>query len=323
MKAIVYREYGSPDVLRLEEVEMPAVGADEVLIRVRAASGNPLDWKLMKGKPRTLRLVLRIPKGGFIIPGRDVAGVVESSGVNVTHFAPGAEVFGACQGAFAEFARAPGKAVVAKPSGVSFEHSASIPIAGLSALQALRRGKLQPDQRVLVNGASGGVGSFAVQIARWLGATVTGVCSTRNAELVLSLGADRVVDYTREDFTRSERDYDLLLDCVGNRSLLDCRRVLKPGGRCVIIGAPDTRWMLPILGRILGMLCLSLLSRRKFVVFMAKLNLEDLALLGELMAAGKIRPVIDSTYPLAEAADALRTLQGKHARGKVVITIPV
>lgn len=257
-----------------------------------------------------------------MVPGRDVAGVVESAGANVTSFAPGVEVFGACHGAFAEFARAPGRALAVKPAGVSFEQAGSIPIAGLTALQALRdRGKLQPGQKVLINGAAGGVGSFAVQIARWIGATVIGVCSTRKVEMVLSLGADRVVDYTQQDFTRSEQDCDLVVDCVGNRSLRECRRVLRPGGRCILIGASDERGALGILGRILGALCLSPFGSRKFVMFIAKMKGEDLALLGELVATGKIRPVIDKTYPLAQAAEALRYLQGQHARGKVIVTV--
>ena len=322
MQAIVHREFGSPDVLRFEEVEKPVTGAGEVLIRVRAASGNPLDWKLMKGKPRFLRVLSKRHPGGFMVPGRDVAGVVESVGAGVTHLGPGVEVFGACHGAFAEFARAPGRALAVKPAGVSFEQAASIPIAGITALQALRDvGKLQPGQRALINGASGGVGSFAVQIARWIGATATGVCSTRNVEMVRSLGADRVVDYTQQDFTRSERDCDLVVDCVGNRSLRECRGVLRPGGRCILVGASDDHGVLGILGRILGALCLSPFSSRKFAMFIAKMKREDLDLLGELMATGKIRPVIDRTYSLAQAAEALRTLQGQHVRGKVVVTV--
>ena len=322
MKAVVHREFGSPDVLRYEEVEAPLAGAGEVVIRVRAASGNPLDWKLLKGVPRLARLLSRRRKDGFMVPGRDVAGVVESAGANVTRFTPGVEVFGACHGAFAELARAPVRALAVKPAGVSFEQAASIPIAGLSALQAVRdRGKLQPGQKVLVNGASGGVGSFAVQIARWIGGSITGVCSTRSVELVQSLGADRVVDYTQQDFAQSERDYDLVVDCVGNRSLSECRRVLRPGGRCILVGASDSLGVLGILGRILGALCFSPFSSRKIVVFIAKPNPEDLALLADLMATGKIRAVIDRTYPLAETAEALRYLQGQHPRGKVVVTV--
>ncbi|HEU5179842.1 MAG TPA: NAD(P)-dependent alcohol dehydrogenase [Candidatus Polarisedimenticolia bacterium] len=322
MKAIVHREFGSPDVLRYEEVEAPVAGAGEVVIRVRAASGNPLDWKLMKGKPRFLRVLSKRNPGGFMIPGRDVAGVVESAGAGVTHLGRGVEVFGACHGAFAELARAPVRALAVKPAGVSFEQAASIPIAGVSALQAVRdQGRLQPGQKILVNGASGGVGSFAVQIARWIGGSITGVCSTRNVELVQSLGADRVVDYTQQDFTHSERDYDLVVDCVGNRSLSECRRVLRPGGRCILVGASDSLGVLGILGRILGALCLSPFSSRKIAVFIAKLNPEDLALLADLMANGKIRAVIDRTYPLAEAPEALRYLQTEHARGKVVVTL--
>ncbi len=322
MKAIVSRKFGSPDVLRCEEVDKPVPGADEVLLRVRAVSINPIDWKLLKGKPRAMRLLFRKQPGGFRVPGRDVAGVVEAAGPGAAPLAPGAEVFGACPGALAEFTRASGKGLVAKPAGVTFEQAAAIPIAGLTALQALRdKGKLQPGQKVLINGASGGVGTFAVQIARWLGAGVTAVCSTRNLDMVQSLGADRVVDYTSQDFALSERDYDLMLDCIGNRSLVDSRRVLKPGGRCVLVGASETIGLMGILGRMLGALCLSPFSSRKFVMFIAKLKPEDLALLAELVASGKIRAVIDRVYPLVEAADALRYLQTHHARGKVVVTI--
>lgn len=320
MKAIAHREFGSPDLLRCEEVEKPVPGNGEVLIAIRAASANPLDWKLMKGKPRMLRLMVKARKDGFRIPGRDVAGVVEAVGPNATSLAPGAEVFGACPGSFAEYACASVAGLAVKPAGVTFEQVSAIPIAGLTALQGLRdQGKVRPDQKVLINGASGGVGTFAVQIARWLGAGVTGVCSTRNLELVRSLGADKVVDYTREDFTQTEREYDLILDCVGNRPLLACRRVLKSGGRCVMVGAPDT--VPAILGRILGALLLSPFSSRKFVMFIAKLKPDDLALLAELMASGKIRAVIDRTYPLAESAEALFYLKGEHARGKVVVTL--
>ena len=294
MKAIVYSTYGSPDVLRCEESAKPNPGDDEVLIRVCAAAANPLDWHFMRGMPYLVRIMagLRQPKERRL--GVDVAGQVEAAGRNVTRFQSGDEVFGACRGAFAEYACAPESALATKPDNVTFEQAAAVSVAARTALQGLRdRGRLQPGQRVLINGAAGGVGTFAVQIAKSFGAEVTGVCSTRNMDMVRSIGADLVIDYTREDFTRSGQRYDLLYDCVGNHSLSASRRVLNPEGRYVAVGGPTGRWM----------------SR------------EDLTILHDLMKAGKVTPVIDRIYTLTEVPEAIRHLEAGHARGKVVITL--
>jgi NADPH:quinone reductase-like Zn-dependent oxidoreductase len=324
MKAIVYHSHGSPDVLRYEEIEKPEPGDDEVLIKVRAASVNPLDWRLMRGGPFIIRIMLvayarllRKPK--ITRTGRDVAGQVEAVGRNVKRLKPGDEVFGACWGSFAEYACAPERALVTKPENVTFEQGASVAVAALTALQALRdKGQLRPGQKVLINGAAGGVGTFAVQIAKSLGAEVTGVCSNRNLEMVRSIGADHLIDYTREDFTESGQLYDLILDCVGNHSPSALRRVLKPKGRCVVIGAKDIGMALM---RGLEGLLLSWVGSRKFILFIAKLSTEDLTFIRDLMAAGKVTPVIDRRYGLSEAPEAVRYLEEGHARGKVVITV--
>jgi NADPH:quinone reductase-like Zn-dependent oxidoreductase len=318
VKAIVYHRYGSPDVLECEEIEKPTPADDEVLIKVRAASVNPLDRHLMRGRPYVLRIVfgLRRPPR----PGRDVAGQVEAVGKNVTKFRPGDDVFGACRGAFAEYACAPERALVIKPTSVTFEQAASAPVAGLTALQGLRdRGRIQPGQRVLINGAAGGVGTFAVQIARWLGADVTGVCSTRNVDMVRSIGADRVIDYTREDFTRGGQLYDLIFDCVGNHSPSACRRALKPAGICVMVGGP-TRLRI-VLAHALEALVLSRFGRRRLVPFLARIRREDLTILGDLMEAGTVKPVIDRRYRLTEVPQAIRYLEDGHVRGKLVINL--
>lgn len=323
MKAIVYRKYGGPDVLEYEEIEKHVPGDDQVLIRVRAASVNPLDWKLMKGGPAFVRILLGLGKAKIKRPGVDVAGKIEAVGKNVTQFKPGDEVFGTCRGAFAEYAISESvfglkSALVTKPDNVTFEQAAAAPVAGLTALQGLRdKGRIEPGQSVLINGAAGGVGTFAVQIARLLGANVTGVCSTRNVEMVRSIGADRVIDYTQEDFTTSKQRYDVLLDCVGNRSLAACRRVLNAKGRLVMVGAPSDTAL--ILARLIGIFVLSPFLRRKMVFFIAKVNRKDLTILRDYMATGKITPVIDRRYPLSEAADAFRYMAEGHARGKVVI----
>src|SRR5713101_4360233 len=261
MKAIVYSNYGSPDVLKYEEIEKPTAGDNEVLIKVRAASVNPLDSHLMKGKPYIARVLFGLRKPKITRPGRDVAGQVEAVGKNVTQFKPGDEVFGLCQGAFAEYVCTPEAALVIKPNNVTFEQAASAPVAALTVLQGLRdKGQIQPGQKVLINGAAGGVGTFAVQFSKSFGADVTGVCSTRNMEMVSSIGSDRVVDYTREDFTRSEQRYDLIYDLVSNHSFSACRRVLTPQGVFVAagVGGADGR----AFGRRLGrMLTGSLVSR--------------------------------------------------------------
>lgn len=322
MKAIVYRNYGSPDVLKLEEVEKPTPGDNEVLIRVRAACVNPLDWHFMRGEPYVVRLVAGLRKPKVTGLGVDVAGQVEAAGRNVTQFKPGDEVFGMCRGAFAEYACAAESAVVIKPGNVSFEQAASAPVAAFTALQALRdKGQIRAGQKILINGAAGGVGTFAVQIAKSFGADVTGVCSTRNVDMVRSIGADRAIDYTREDFTKSGERYDLMLDAVGNHSLSECTRALNPKGVCVMAGGTTDRWMIGALARMLGAVALSLVISQKLVGILAKRNKEDLTIIGELMATAKVTPVIDRRYTLSEVPEAIRYLEEGHARGKVVITL--
>jgi NADPH:quinone reductase-like Zn-dependent oxidoreductase len=321
MKAIVYHEYGSADVLKCEEVEKPVPKDDEVLIKVRAASVNPLDWRLMKGKPRALRIVPRLLKMPIGRPGVDVAGEVEAVGNKVTQFKPGDQVFGGCRGAFAEYATTREKSIVTKPDSVTFEQAASIYVAGLTALQGLRdKGKLQPGQKVLVNGAAGGVGTFAVQIAKSFGSEVTGVCSTRNLEMVRSIGAEKTIDYTKQNFTTSDQRYDLILECVGNHSFSECRRVLNTAGRFVMVGAPHDMSMMGLLAQMTKPLLLSPFVSQKAVMFMAKSSQDDLTLLGELIATGKLEPVIDRRYSLSEVPDAMRYVEEGHARGKVIIT---
>ena len=322
MKAIVYTSYGSPAVLRCEGIEKPTAGDDEVLIRVRAAAVNPFDWHLMRGLPYFLRMMagLRRPKDTRL--GVDVAGEVAAAGKNVTSFRPGDEVFGTCRGAFAEYARTRDSALVTKPGSVTFEQAAAAPLAALTALQGLRdEGQIRSGQRVLINGAAGGVGTFAVQIAKAFGADVTGVCSTRNVEMVRSIGADRVVDYTREDFTTNGQRYDLILDAVGNHSLSACRRVLNPTGRYVAVGGQSSRWMIGFLARVLAAPVLSRFVSQRFSIVMTKPSQEDLAAVRDLMAAGKVTPVIDRRYRLSEVPEAIRYLEEGHARGKVVITV--
>jgi len=327
MKAIVYRNYGSPDVLRLEEIEKPTAGDDEILIKVRAAAVNPLDL-LFRGTSYMVRMItgLRKPKDTRL--GVDVAGQVEAVGRNVTQFKLGDAVFGTCKGAFAEYVCASESAVVVKPDNVTFEQAASVPIAALTALQGLRlgglgdKGQIQAKHKVLINGASGGVGTFAVQIAKSFGADVTGVCSTKNVDMVRSIGAKQVFDYTREDFTKSgqsyDQRYDLILDCVGNHSLLAHRRALNPNGVCVVAGA---KGLWDFLTHALAAPVLSRLVSQKFVTFIAKLNKKDLTIMRELMADGKVTPVIDRRYSLSEVPEAMRYLETRHARGKVVITL--
>ena len=319
MKAIVYQHYGSPDVLACEEIEKPASGDDEVLIKVRAASINPLDRHIMRGRPVPLRIAfgLRKPK---IRPGRDVAGQVEAVGRKVTQFKPGDEVFGACSGALAEYACARESALVTKPNNMTFEQAASVPVAALTALQGLRdKGKIRPGQKVLINGAGGGVGTFAVQIAKSFGADVTGVCSTGKVDMVRSIGADRVIDYTQQDFTEGTQRYDLIFDLAATHSLPAYRRVLNPNGTCVIAGGPTK--VRAILTSAFEVLVLSRFVSQNFVMFVAKLSQEDLTLLRELMETGKITPVIDRRYRLNEVPQAMRYLEEGHARGKVVITL--
>ncbi len=322
MKAIVYHEYGPPDVLKCEEIENPVPKDDEVLVKVRAASVNPIDWRLMKGEPRAFRIVPRLLKMPIGRPGVDAAGEVLAVGKNVTQFKPGDEVFGACRGAFAEYACTAASKLAMKPGNVTFEQAASVFVAGLTALQGLRdHGKIQPGSKVLINGAAGGVGTFAVQIAKSLGAHVTGVCSTRNLDLVRSIGADEVVDYTQNDFTTSNQRYDLILDCVGNHSFSACRRILNPDGRCVMIGAPHETSAMGLLAQMIGALLLSIFVSQKAVMFIAKSSQDDLILLGELVATGKLKPVIGGRYSLSDATDAVRQVEEGHARGKVIVTL--
>jgi NADPH:quinone reductase-like Zn-dependent oxidoreductase len=322
MKAIVYRMYGSPDVLALEDVDQPVVKDDQVLVRVRAASVNPLDWHFLRGVPYFVRFTtgLRTPKRN--IPGVDVAGRVEAVGRDVTRFQAGDEVFGEKSRACSEYVSAPEGMLVLKPARISFEEAAAIPAAGVTALQALRdKGNVQPGQTVLINGASGGVGTFAVQIAKALGAEVTGVCSSPNVDLVRSLGADHVVDYTREDFTRTGQRYDLILDNVGNRSLRDLKRVLAPEGMLVIIGAPKGSWILGTIALTLAAPLLSRFGSQKVVSHLTDTRHEDLVAIAEFVESGKVTPVIDRRYPLSEVPAAIRYLETMRARGKVVITM--
>ena len=303
MKAAVYAKAKAGKVLEIRDLEQPVPKNNEVVIRVRAASINPLDWRMKSHRP-----------------GVDVAGQVAAVGGAVTQFNLGDAVFGLCKGAFAEYACTLEAKLVRKPESLSFDQAAAVPVAGLTALQGLRdKGHLQPGQKVLINGAAGGIGTFAVQIAKSFGANVTGVCSTKNVELVRSLGTDRVIDYTRENFTRDSERYDLLLDNVANRTLPAMKSVLRPNGTCVIAGAPKKMsavftWLLKIIGR-------SVFLRQNFKFFMANINRDDLATFGALITAGKVTPVIDRRYALSGTADAMAYAEAGHARGKVVITL--
>ena len=326
MKAIVYCDYGVPN-LKFQEIEKPTPADDQLLVKVRAASVNPLDWHFVEGTPYFMRLMgvgLRKPKDTRL--GVDFAGTVEAVGKNVTKFKPGDEVFGGRTGAFAEYVcvREP-RAVALKPANITFEQAASVPIAAITALQGVRdEGKVQPGQKVLINGASGGVGTFAVQIAKSLGADVTGVCSTRNLDMVRSLGADHVIDYTKEDFTKGDQRYDVILDNVANRSLSECRRVLNPDGRYVLIGgggANEGRWLGPGLTQAVKAMILSKFVSQKMGMMLGELNQKDLTALADLMQSGKVTPVIDRTYKLSELPQAIQYLEQGHARGKVVINV--
>src|SRR5882762_390522 len=325
MKAIVYCDYGLAN-LKLEDVEKPVPNDDQILVKVRAASANPYDWHFVEGTPKIMRMMgvgLRKPKDTRL--GVDFAGTVEAVGKNVTQFKPGDEVFGGRGGAFAEYVcpRA-NRAVAIKPANITFEQAASVNIAGITALQAIRdKGKVQPGQKVLINGASGGVGTFAVQIAKSFGADVTGVCSTRNVDLVRSLGADHVIDYTKEDFAKGAEHYDVILDNVPNHSLSECRHILNPKGKYVMIGGGgpnDSPWIGPF-GRVLSTLVMSPFISQEMGMMMADTNQKDLATLGDLLQSGKVKPVIDRTYKLSEVPAAIAYLEQGHARGKVVITL--
>jgi NADPH:quinone reductase-like Zn-dependent oxidoreductase len=320
-KAVVHCRYGGPEVLRLEEVTRCVPGEDQLLVRVRAASVNPLDWHGMRGTPYVARIAmgLRYPNDPRI--GVDFSGTVEAVGDKVTRFKPGEEVFGSGTGALAEYVCVGEHRAAAKPARLGLEEAAALPVAAITALQVLRDGaKLQPGEKVLINGASGGVGTFAVQIAKALDASVTGVCSTRNVELVRSLGATRVIDYTREDFTRTGEQYDVVLDNVANRSLSEFRRVLKPGGRYVFIAGGSGRWIDP-LPRVVGAWLTSNFVSQEMGFFLAHIDADDLEALADLVDSGKLKPVIDRRYTLAEAPEAIRYLEGGHARSKVIVTV--
>ncbi|MDQ5826616.1 MAG: NAD(P)-dependent alcohol dehydrogenase [Chloroflexota bacterium] len=320
MKAIVYHKYGSPDVLELQETDKPLVDDDGVLVRVRAASVNAGDWRLIRGRPYLVRLFTGLLKPNGGAPGNDLAGHVEAVGRKVTEFKPGDEVVGNLSGALAEYVCGKERNFMLKPARIMFEQAAAVPVAALTALQGLRdAGQIRPGQKVLINGAAGGVGTFAVQIARSFGAHVTGVCSTRNVDLVRSIGADCVIDYTKDDFTRGGQHYDLILDIAGNRPLSHCRRVLSRNGILVLVGGPDGRWLGPVTRWLQGRVMSRFVSQH-LVPFLSKSSKDDLVVLKELIEAGNVTPVIDRTYPLSETAEAIRYLEGGHARGKVVIT---
>jgi NADPH:quinone reductase-like Zn-dependent oxidoreductase len=325
MKAVVYCDYGVPN-LKFQEIEKPTPADDQLLVKVHAASVNPLDWHFIEGTPYIMRAMgvgMRKPKDTRL--GVDFAGTVEAVGKNVTKFKPGDEVFGGRTGAFAEYVCVrEARAVASKPASITFEQAASVPIAGITALQGVRdKGKVQGGQKVLINGASGGVGTFAVQIAKAYGADVTGVCSTRNLDLVRSLGADHVIDYTKEDFTKGDQRYDVILDNVANHSLSECRRVLNPNGKYVLIGGGgvnESRWLGPGLTHAFKAMFLSKFVSQQMGMMLAELNQKDLTFLGDLMQSGKVKPVIDRTYKLSELPQAIQYLEQGHARGKVVIT---
>jgi len=322
MKAAVYSRHGRADVLEIEDVQKPAPADNEVLIEVRAASLNPIDAGSLR-HPFARRILFALSRLKITGPGRDVAGEVEAVGSQVTQFKPGDAVFGWCGGAFAEYACAPESALAIKPANVTFEQAAAVPVAGLTALQGLRdKAQIQPGQKVLVNGAAGGVGTFAVQIAKSLGADVTGVCSTRNVEMVRSIGADHVIDYSQEDLTRGGQHYDVMFDLVANHSFSARRRVLNPKGIYIgagVLGLGGS--MARLLAHQVGELVQSPFASQRFITLMAKLNHADLTTMGELMEAGKVTPVIDKRYGLSEVLEALRYLEEGHARGKVVLTL--
>jgi NADPH:quinone reductase-like Zn-dependent oxidoreductase len=316
MKAIVQNDYGSADVFELKEIDKPLVKDDDVLVRVHAAALHAGDYFAMRGAPYAVRLAVGLPKPKNYVPGFDMAGHIEAVGKNVTPFRPGDEVFGHCSGACAEVTCAAQGKFVLKPANLTFEQAAAVTTSALAALHGLRdAGKVQPGQKVLINGASGGVGTFAVQIAKTFGAEVTGVCSTRNVDMVRSIGADHVIDYTQEDFTQGGPRYDLILDNVGNHSFSDCRRALTPQGTLI----PNTGHA--GLAYVVKALVLSLFVSQQGRPFFSSPNYEDLVILKELIETGKVTPVVDRTYTLDETPDAFRYLNEGHARGKVVITV--
>jgi NADPH:quinone reductase-like Zn-dependent oxidoreductase len=319
IKAIVQHRYGSPDVLELKDVDKPVARANEVLVRVQAAAVNIGDWHLLRGIPYAMRPAVGLLKPRHEIPGRDLAGRVEAVGGAVEQFRPGDEVFGWCDGAFAEYACAEENSLLAKPVNLTLEQAAAVGDSAFTALNAVRdQGRIQPGQKVVINGASGGVGTFAVQIAKSFGADVTGVCSTTNVDMVRSIGADQVIDYTHEDFARAGRRYDVMLDLVGSRSLLDCRRSLTLQGTYVLVGVSDMgRWL--GLARQIKVLSSSPFVRQRVRIFITRHTRDDLMVLRELVESGKVAPVIDRRYQLSEVPEALRYQGEGHARGKLVI----
>lgn len=322
MKAIVYSCYGSSEVLQLKDIEKPKPMDDEVLVKVHAASVNPLDWHYMRGAPYIMRLASGIGAPDDTSMGVDFAGTIEAVGKNVKRFKPGDEVFGGSGGAFGEYVTIrEDRGIVLKPSNMTFEQAATVPIAAITALQALRdKGKIESGQKVLINGASGGVGTFAVQIAKSFGAEVTGVCSTRNQEMVRSIGADHMFDYKKEDYTKSGNQYDLIIDMVDNHSLSKNRDVLKPGGTLVIVGGAKGNWLGPLMNPIKSVM-LSPFVDEELLFFVAVVKQEDLAYLGDLMQAGKMAPVIDRRYQLSEVPEAIDYSEEGHVRGKLVVNL--
>ena len=320
MKAVVHHSYGSPDVLKLEEIEKPAVKDEGVLVRIQASSVNPAEWYGMTG------LMIARFSGGLLKPkdsriGADFSGVVEAVGSKVTHLRPGDEVYGGRSGAFAEYVNVL-NAVVRKPANVTFEEAAAIPTAGITALQGLRdHGKVKPGDKVLVNGAAGGVGTFAVQIAKALGAEVTGVTSAKNVERIRSLGADHVIDYTKNDFTRNDNQYDLIFDIAGSRTWKEYQRVMKPGSNFVLVGAPKGNKVLGPVARIISLKLASLGASQKVIFFIAQFNRPDLDFLREMIESEKVKPVVEKVYPLAGVVDAMKHLGTGHAWGKIVLKV--
>jgi NADPH:quinone reductase-like Zn-dependent oxidoreductase len=321
MKAIIHSRSGPPDALELEDIETPSVNEDGVLVRVQAAAVGKGDWLTVQGLPYVARLRYGLPNPKHPVPGFDAAGHVEAVGRNVTQLQPGDEVFGWCDGSFADYASVPEGQLALKPTNLTFEQAAAVPISGFAALQAVRdTGQVQPGQQVVIIGASGGVGSFAVQLAKAFGAEVTGVCGTRSVDLVRSIGADHVIDYTQEDFTRTGQCYDLILEMAGNRPLADLRRALSPGGTLVLVGGSGGRWFMGT-GRTLRAVVLSPFVRQRLRSFLSKPRRTDLVVLKELIEAGKLTPVIDRTFPLNETPEAIRYVGERSTQGKTVITV--
>lgn len=324
MKAIVFTEYGSPDVLQLKEIEKPTPKDNEVLVKIQAASANPADWHIMRGEPFLARLTNGLRKPNNPRLGADLAGRVEAIGKNITQFQVGDDVFGSMllnrMGSFAEYVCATEESLVLKPAKLTFAQAAAVPLAAFTALQGLRdKGQIRRGQKVLINGAAGGVGTFAVQIAKSFGAEVTGVCSTRNMEMVRSIGADHVIDYTKEDFTRNGQHYDLIFDAVGNLSVSDCQRALSPDGICSVAGFTTLARLFEVM--LLGPIVSKIGNQEIGLMKTAYANKRDLIILKELLESGKVVPVIDRSYPLRQTSEAIRYLEAGHARGKVIIAV--